>query len=103
MLLDDSSLMNVRNKSVLPELFYQWSSYRLRLLAERFRAEAESLDRAHRKAVQGGKKGEEIVNVERLREWMDKQAVYMKRTVFEMRPFAEGEPDGYNEILEMPM
>ncbi|OCT49933.1 hypothetical protein CLCR_07267 [Cladophialophora carrionii] len=108
LLLESSSLMNVRNKSQLPELYYQWSSYRLHLLSERFRLEAERLDVAHRKEIQAteGGKGScktDIVDLAGLQKWMDEQMMYMKRTLFEMRPVTAEDSLHKNEIQEMTM
>ncbi|KIX94727.1 uncharacterized protein Z520_09417 [Fonsecaea multimorphosa CBS 102226] len=106
-LLDDSSLMNVRNKSRLSEMYYQWTSYRLHLLAERFRLEAEKLDAAYRKAVEDtdqGRPGDckvDVVDVENLEKWMEKQMRYMRRTMFEMRPVTEDDNITKNEIEEV--
>lgn len=85
--------MNVRTKSLLPELYYQWVQYRLRLLSERFRHEADALEQRYKDAVQvddpEGKMGycrKETVDVEALTRWMDDQMRYMRQTLFEMRP-----------------
>jgi hypothetical protein len=106
MLLDTSSLMNIRTKSGLPELYYQWSSYRLRLLGERFRFEAERLDREHHKAVQETENGRgnckiDVVDVQKLQGWLDEQVAYMKRTLFEMRPVTAEDNGLKNVIQEM--
>lgn len=85
--------MNVRTKSLLPELYYQWVQYRLRLLSERFRHEADALEQRYKDAVrtddQEGRLGycrTETVDVEALTRWMDDQMRYMRQTLFEMRP-----------------
>jgi hypothetical protein len=106
LLLENSSLMNVRNKSKLPELYYQWSSYRLHLLSERFRLEAERLDAAHRKEIQETEGGRgncntDIVDLASLQRWMDEQMMYMRRTLFEMRPVTAEDDVHKNEIQEM--
>ncbi|KIW88539.1 uncharacterized protein Z519_11108 [Cladophialophora bantiana CBS 173.52] len=107
MLLDDSSLMNVRNKSRLSEMYYQWTSYRLHLLAERFRLEAEKLDAAYRAAIEKTDEGrpgdckENVFDVENLERWMEKQMRYMRRTVFEMRPLTADDNIIKNEIEEV--
>lgn len=92
-LLDDSSNMNIRTKSHLPELYYQWTSYRLKLLSERFRLEAEELQERYERTVaktdKDGLPGDcraETVNLDHLTGWMDEQISYMKQTLFEMRP-----------------
>ena len=93
LLVDDSSLMNVRTKSLLPELYYQWSHYRLRQLSERFKHEAKTLEDSYSSAVQKcdseGRSGHctiETVDVEALTRWMEEQMRYMRQTLFEMRP-----------------
>lgn len=93
LLVDDSSNMNIRTKSLLPELYYQWTAYRLRLLSERFQHEADALRRRYEDVVRKndpeGKPGycpEETVNVEELTRWMEDQMRYMRQTLFEMRP-----------------
>lgn len=92
-LVDDSSLMNVRTKSLMPEIYYQWVQYRLRLLSERFKHEADELDARYARAVadsdKEGKPGfcrKETVDVEALTQWMETQMRYMRHTLFEMRP-----------------
>ena len=107
--MDDSSNMNVRTKSRLPELYYQWSSYRLHLLSERFSIEAQKLDLAYQEAVEeseGGKRGDlrkDVVDVEGLKEWMELQIKYMKQTVWEMRPVTAEDNINKNEIQEVPL
>lgn len=85
--------MNVRTKSLLPELYYQWVQYRLRLLGERFVSQADSLEQRYKDAVstQGpecrpGYCRKETVDVEQLTQWMEDQMRYMRQTLFEMRP-----------------
>jgi hypothetical protein len=85
--------MNIRTKSLLPELYYQWTGYRLRLLSERFKYEADALQKRYEDAVREndpeGKPGycrAETVNVEELTGWMEDQMRYMRQTLFEMRP-----------------
>lgn len=106
LLLETSSLMNVRNKSGLSELYYQWTSYRLRLLGERFRLEAERLDKVQREVVTETEKGSgnyrtEVVDLAGLQLWMDEQMDYMKRTIFEMRPVTAQDSVQKNAIQEM--
>ncbi|KAJ5215215.1 uncharacterized protein N7498_001622 [Penicillium cinerascens] len=85
LLVDDSSLINVRTKSLLPELYYQWSHYRLRLLSERFKHEAKSLEDSYSRAVQKcdleGRLGHctiETIDVEALTCWMKEQMRYIR-------------------------
>lgn len=107
-LVDDSSLMNVRTKSLLPELYYQWAHYRLHLLSERFKHEANSLEDCYRRAVQKcdpeGRPGHctiETVDVEALTRWMDEQMRYMRQTLFEMRPVTAEDNINKNYIPRM--
>ncbi|KIX08883.1 uncharacterized protein Z518_03540 [Rhinocladiella mackenziei CBS 650.93] len=103
-LLDDSSNMNVRTKSRLPELYYQWTSYRLHLLSRRFRIEADKLDAKYQKTIEetdSGKPGDcrdDIVDVEKLGQWMDAQIRYMKQTLYEMREVTPEDNINKNEI-----
>lgn len=107
-LLDQSSNMNVRTKSRLPELYYQWTSYRLHLLAERFRLEGEKLDAQYEEAIAKTEKGrrgdvkKDIVDVQALTKWVDEQVAYMKQTVWEMRPVTAEDNINKNEIPEIP-
>lgn len=107
-LLDQSSNMNVRTKSRLPELYYQWTSYRLHLLAERFRLEGEKLDAQYGEAItktENGRRGDvkkDIVDVQALTKWIDEQVAYMKQTVWEMRPVTAEDNINKNEIPDIP-
>lgn len=107
-LFDDSSNMNIRTISQLSEIYYQWTSYRLRLLSERFAIEAEELKKKYeenvRKTDPEGKLGfcrSETVDVDALRKLMAEQTRYMERTVFEMRPIEDGDAFVKNEIPAM--
>lgn len=107
-LLDQSSNMNVRTKSRLPELYYQWTSYRLHLLAERFRLEGEKIDADYAKAIaetDDSRRGDlrrDVVDVSALTEWIDQQVRYMKQTVWEMRPVTAEDNINKNEIADVP-
>ena len=107
-LFDDSSNMNVRNISQLSEIYYQWTSYRLRLLSERFAIEAEELKKKYEANVREtdpeGRLGfcrTETVDVDALRKLMTEQMRYMERTIFEMRPIEAGDAIIKNEIPAM--
>lgn len=106
-LLDDSSNMNVRTKSRLSELYYQWTSYRLQLLSERFRLEAETLDAKYRAAVEETDSGapgdckKDVVDVGKLEAWMDAQMRYMKQTLYEMRDVTPEDNISKNEIPQV--
>lgn len=107
-LFDDSSLMNIRTISQLGEIYYQWTSYRLRLLSERFAIAAEELKLKYEENLSNtdpeGKPGfcrAETVDVDALRKLMSEQMRYMERTVFEMRPIEDGDAFVKNEIPAM--
>jgi len=74
-------------------MYYQWTTYRLKLLSERFKHEAEMLDQKYAEAVtrtdSAGRPGhcsEAVVELEKLTKWIDDQMRYMKQTIYEMRP-----------------
>ena len=92
-LVDDTTNANIRNKSHLTELYYQWTQYRLDNLAERCRLAAEELRERYKKNVEEsdpeGKPGQclvETVNVKEVQEWAEKQIKFIQETVHEMRP-----------------
>ncbi|KAK0117837.1 hypothetical protein ONS95_012159 [Cadophora gregata] len=104
-LQDSSSNMNVRNKSLLPELNYQWTTYRLELLSERFRALASDMTKDYQSKIKDtdceGKAGAckvETVNVEKLSRWMESQISYMEKTLYEMRPVTVDDWVSKNEV-----
>ena len=85
--------MNVRNKSHLTELYYQWTTYRLDVLAQRAQIAADALRKRYednvRKSDQEGKSGlcmVETVNVAEVEKWVNAQVQYMQQTLYEMRP-----------------
>lgn len=107
-MVDGSSLMNVRTKSLLPELYYQWVQYRLRLLSERFKYEADSLEQRYEDAVRTqepecrpGYCRKETVDVEKLTQWMEDQMRYMRQTLFEMRPVTADDNINKNHIPQV--
>jgi hypothetical protein len=88
--------MNVRKQSRLPEMQHQWTSYRLKLLSERFRMQQEELENRYQEAVKRtdpeakiGACDEVVVDVEKLTKWMESQMRYMKKTLYEMRPITD--------------
>ena len=92
-LVDESTNMNIRNKSHLTELYYQWSTYRLDVISQRARIAAETLKERYEKAVQEsdpeGKKGlcrVETVSQEEMQKWADDMIKYIQQTLYEMRP-----------------
>ncbi|KAL2009229.1 hypothetical protein VTN00DRAFT_7423 [Thermoascus crustaceus] len=95
-LLDETTNANVRNKSHLTELYYQWTTYRLDVLAERARIAAEALRERYeenvKKTDKEGKKGlcrVETVNVAKMEKWANEQITYLNQTLYEMRPLGQ--------------
>lgn len=95
-LLDETTNANVRNKSHLTELYYQWTTYRLEVLAERARIAVEALRKKYeenvKKTDEEGKKGlcrVETVNVAEMEKWANEQINYIKQTLYEMRPLGQ--------------
>ncbi|OAQ83850.1 2OG-Fe(II) oxygenase superfamily domain-containing protein [Purpureocillium lilacinum] len=93
MLPDETTNANVRNKSHLSELYYQWTTYRLDVLAQRARITADALRRRYDENVKAndpeGKKGMclvETVNVGEVEAWAEEQIKYIRETLHEMRP-----------------
>jgi hypothetical protein len=91
--LDDTTNANVRNKSHLSELYYQWTTYRLEVLAERARLGALALREKYAQNVEksdnDGKSGLcriETVNIKEVEEWAREQIKYIEQTLHEMRP-----------------
>ena len=85
--------MNVRNKSYLTELYYQWTTYRLDVLAQRAQIAADTLRNRYEENVQtsddkgkGGLCRVETVNVVEVEKWVNDQMAYMQQTLHEMRP-----------------
>lgn len=96
-LIDDMTNMNIRNKSHLTELYYQWTTYRLDNLAQRAQIAANALRERYEENVKNsdpeGKKGlcrVETVNYEETEKWINEQIAYMQQTLHEMRPLENG-------------
>lgn len=92
-LLDESTNMNVRNKSCLPELYYQWTTYRLDVLAQRARTAADLIHERYQANVIASdsekKPGHctiDSVNTKEVEEWVQEQIAYLQQTLHEMRP-----------------
>ncbi|KAJ0415035.1 hypothetical protein BJY00DRAFT_305171 [Aspergillus carlsbadensis] len=92
-LLDEMTNANVRNKSHLSELYYQWTTYRLDVLAARARIAADTL----RKQYDGNVKSSdpeghsglcrvETVEFAAMQKWANDQIEYIQQTLYEMRP-----------------
>lgn len=93
LLIDESTNMNVRNKSHLPELYYQWTTYRLDVIAQRVQIAADALREKYEKNVREsdseGKPGlcrVETVGMLEMQKWSDDMIKYIKDTMYEMRP-----------------
>lgn len=96
-LVDDMTNMNIRNKSHLSELYYQWTTYRLDVLAERAQIAANALHERYednvRRSDPEGKKGlcrVETVEYAEVEKWVNEQMEYMRQTLHEMRPLENG-------------
>lgn len=92
-LLDETTNMNIRNKSHLTELYYQWTTYRLEVLAQRAQIAADAFRERYELNVARsdpeGKKGScrvETVDVAEVENWIKAQVQYMEQTLHEMRP-----------------
>ncbi|KAI9373540.1 hypothetical protein BJX61DRAFT_533106 [Aspergillus egyptiacus] len=95
-LLDEMTNANVRNKSHLTELYYQWTTYRLDVLAERARIAVDALRKRYEENAKnsdpegkGGLCRVETVNVDEMRKWADEQIAYIEQTLYEMRPLGK--------------
>ncbi|KAL4935228.1 hypothetical protein BDV06DRAFT_234527 [Aspergillus oleicola] len=76
MLLDETTRANIRNKSHLSELYYQWMTYRLDVLAGCARIAADAVRKRYE---------ENTVNVAEIQEWAGDQMAYIQQTLHEMR------------------
>lgn len=90
---DETTNMNIRNKSHLTELYYQWTTYRLDVLAQRAQIAADALRKRYDENVARtdpeGKKGlcrVETVDVAEVERWIKEQVRYMEQRLYEMRP-----------------
>ncbi|RFU28665.1 hypothetical protein B7463_g7685, partial [Scytalidium lignicola] len=95
-LLDETTNANVRNKSHFSELYYQWTTYRLAVLAERARLALDDLRKRYDENVKNsdpkGKAGlcrVETVNVADVEKWANEQIKYIQQTLYEMRPLGQ--------------
>jgi len=82
LLRDDSVLTTIRPVANLNELYYQWSTYRLDLLTERFKRQSEELKK--KRGDGQGPWGEEIVNKDEFKTWCRDQIKYLQTTIDEM-------------------
>ncbi|CAG9952786.1 unnamed protein product [Clonostachys rosea f. rosea IK726] len=96
LLLDETTNANIRNKSHLTELYYQWTTYRLDVLAQRCQLTAQALREKYLENVEKhdpeGKSGMcrvETVNVPDMEKWAEEMIKYIKETMYEMRPLEQ--------------
>ncbi|KAI1386433.1 uncharacterized protein F4822DRAFT_410059 [Hypoxylon trugodes] len=92
LLVDDTTNANVRNKSHLTELYYQWTTYRLEVIAQRARSALETLQERYAKNVAEsdpeGRPGlckVETVSQEEIQKWCADMIRYLQDTTHEMR------------------
>lgn len=92
-MIDETTNANIRNKSHLTEIYYQWTTYRLDVLAQRAIQTVEALKGQYAENVKNsdpeGKSGDcrvETVNVAKMQEWAEQQISYIQQTMYEMRP-----------------
>jgi hypothetical protein len=78
---DDSKITHTRDVSYKPEMYYQWSTYRLETLAARCTDMAAKLREKHDKKQ---KYEEEVVDVEAFKVWAEEQIAYFERTAEHM-------------------
>lgn len=95
-LLDDTTNKHTRDESNLTELYYQWTTYRLDVLAQRARIAVEALREKYAENVRDsdkeGKPGmcrRETVNIADVEKWVREQVNYLQVTLEEMRPIEE--------------
>ena len=88
--------MNIRNKSHHSELYYQWTTYRLDVMAQRAQIAAQALRERYAKNVAEsdpeGKPGDcrvETVGLAEMQKWADEMVDYIQKTLYEMRPLDE--------------
>ncbi|KAL2783586.1 hypothetical protein BJX66DRAFT_349303 [Aspergillus keveii] len=92
-MLDEMTNANIRNKSHLSELYYQWTTYRLDVLAARARIAADALRKQYDENVQSsdpeGQSGlcrVDTVDYAAMQKWANEQLEYIQQTLYEMRP-----------------
>ncbi|KAL5638123.1 hypothetical protein ACGC1H_004991 [Rhizoctonia solani] len=82
MVADDSVLTTIRPMANLNELYYEWTTYRLDLLSERFKQQSKLLKKKREDGQ--GQWGEEIVKKDELKAWCREQIKYLQTTIDEM-------------------
>ncbi|QRV97863.1 hypothetical protein RhiJN_25882 [Ceratobasidium sp. AG-Ba] len=82
MVRDDSVLTTIRPVANLNELYYEWSTYRLDLLSERFRRLSEDLKQ--KRGDGSSPWGTEVVKKDEFKNWVQDQIKYLQTTIDEM-------------------
>ncbi|KAH7329743.1 hypothetical protein B0J17DRAFT_740291 [Rhizoctonia solani] len=82
MLADDSVLTTIRPMVNFNELYYEWSTYRLDLLSERFKKQSDTLKK--KRGDGQGPWGEEVVKKDEFKAWCREQIKYLQTTIDEM-------------------
>lgn len=95
-LVDETTNANIRNKSHHSELYYQWTTYRLDVMAQRAQIAANALrERYAQNVAESDPEGRpgccmvETVNVQEVKKWADEMIEYINATMYEMRPLGE--------------
>ncbi|CEL53963.1 hypothetical protein RSOLAG1IB_06746 [Rhizoctonia solani AG-1 IB] len=82
MLKDESILTTIRPVTNLNELYYEWSTYRLDLLSERFKKKSDIFKRKRGDGQTPW--GEEVVNKDEFKAWCKEQIKYLQTTIDEI-------------------
>jgi hypothetical protein len=89
---DDTTNANVRNESHLSELYYQWTTYRLEVLAQRAQIALEALRTRYKENVERSDEGNhglcrlETVRQAEVQRWVGEQMQYLHQILSEMPP-----------------
>ncbi|KAI9149960.1 hypothetical protein HJFPF1_09707 [Paramyrothecium foliicola] len=95
-LVDKTTNDNICNKSHLSELYYQWATYCLDVMAQRASIAADALRiRYTRNVAEANPEGKpgccrvETVDVEEVRGWAEEMIKYVNQIMYEMRPLGQ--------------
>lgn len=94
-LVDETTNANVRCESHNTELFYQWTTYRLGILAQRANIMASALRDKYAENVKKSDDARpgmcriETVNYDEMKNWAEEQIKYLQQTIHEIRPLGE--------------
>jgi hypothetical protein len=77
---DESTLINSRKISNLNRLYYEWTTYRLELLSERFSLHAQAMRKrfAERAEPEKSQWAQPIVDIAEFGKWVEDQMSYIK-------------------------